>query len=297
MHPSTALATFRLAPLHVVALAVAALILSACGSGGGGDEASATAADLVHVHGLAESEQGLYVATHTGLFEVVGDDIRFVGNAAHDLMGFTVAGETDLLASGHPDLRAESLQVDGKPPLLGLVHSTDGETWEPLSLLGEADFHSLVAAHDRVYGFDGTTGRFMVSEDRESWETRATGVPIGGFAVSPEDPDVIVATAQDGIARSEDGGRTWDGVTTDQYSFLSWNDDGLYAVAPQGQASVSQDGGETWEALGALPGPPEALEATDGALYAAVSEQGIFRSDDGGQTFDVLVDTGGQDPQ
>ncbi len=266
-------------------------LLAACGSGGA--ERSASADDLVHVHGLAESDDGLYVATHTGLFEVVEEQIRPVGDATHDLMGFTVAGPDDLLASGHPDLRVERLQVEDKPPLLGLVHSSDGQTWESLSLLGEADFHSLEAAHDRVYGFDGTTGRFMVSEDRENWDTRAQGVAIVDFAVSPDDPDLIVATAQGGLARSRDGGRTWEQASTEQFVFVEWGDEGLFGVRPDGQVAVSDDDGETWESRGTISGQPEALHVTDDALYAAVAEQGIARSNDGGKTFELLVDTSG----
>ena len=274
-----------------VLLAVMALTLTACGEGAVEAEPSVTAADLVHVHGLAERPDGLYVATHTGLFEVVGDRIRRVTDATHDLMGFTVAGPGDLLASGHPDPGVPSLQVEGKPPLLGLVRSSDGETWESLSLLGEADFHSLEAAHGRVYGFDGTTGRFMVTEDRTNWDIRGDGIGIIDFAVSPEDPHVIVATGQGGVGRSNDGGQTWALVADTEFTFLSWDNGELYAVAPDGQVAVSTDDGATWEARGALEGRPEALHARDGALYMALAEQGILRSADGGRTFEVLVDT------
>ena len=269
---------------------VATLVLAACAGEGG--QRSATAADLVHIHGLAESEDGLYVATHTGLFEVVGDQIRPVGDATHDLMGFTVAGPGDLVASGHPDLRVRALQVDGKPPLLGLVHSSDGQNWESMSLLGEADFHNLEAAHGRIYGFDGTSGRFMVTEDRKNWDTRAGNLQIIDFAVSPDDADTIVATTPSGLSRSDDGGRTWKPVGSDPIALVDWADDGLYGVTAQQQFALSADGGETWEPRAAV-GQVEALHASDGEVYAAVAEQGIMRSTDGGKTFETLVDTSG----
>ena len=274
-------------------MATLALVAAGCGVRSGETTSGASTADLVHVHGLAERpEGGLYVATHTGLFEVEGDRVQRVGDATHDLMGFTVAGPEDLLASGHPDLRDQSLQVDGKPPLLGLVHSSDGVQWEPLSLLGDVDFHNLVAAHGRVYGLDSTSGRFMVSQDRETWESRADQLALYDFAVSPNNPDTIVGSAEGGIGRSEDGGRTWEVVGDEPYVFLNWTDKGLFGVRPNGQVAVSEDAGSTWQPRGSVEGTPEALLVTEEAVYVAVSEVGIARSDDEGQTFEVTVPTG-----
>lgn len=276
----------------VMAAAVAgALLLAACSSGEA-DEGSVAAADVVHVHGLGVSQEGVYVATHHGLYEVVGDSVRAVSDAGHDLMGFTVAGPGDLLASGHPDLRVEELQVEDKPPLLGLVHSTDGHTWESLSLLGEADFHSLEAAHGRVYGFDGTTGRFMVSDDRRTWVTRAEQLSIVDFAVSPVDADLVVATVEGGIGRSRDGGRSWEQASSEQLVFVDWGSRGVYGITADGQLAVSEDDGNTWDALGTVSGQPEALLAADDAIYAAVAGKGIVRSTDGGRTFEMVVDPG-----
>jgi len=275
---------------HLVALGVVALV--ACG--GPADDAavhSATVAGPVHVHGLGQDGSGLYVATHTGLFRVAGDELVAVGEATHDLMGFTVAGEDDLLASGHPDLRDESLQVEDKPPLLGLVHSRDGVTWEPLSLLGEVDFHGLVAAHDRVYGTDSTTGRFMVSSDRKTWQTRSQELAIADFAVSPDDPDLVVATTENGVVPSRDGGTTWDAVNRNRYGFLDWTDKGLYALTPQGQLAVSATAGASWQTRGTLGGSPQAFLVADEDIYAAVADKGIVRSDDDGVTFQLVAGT------
>ena len=78
----------------VMAAAVAgALLLAACSSGEAA-EGSVAAADVVHVHGLGVSQEGVYVATHHGLYEVVGDSVRAVSNARHDLMGSPWLGPT-----------------------------------------------------------------------------------------------------------------------------------------------------------------------------------------------------------
>jgi hypothetical protein len=41
--------------------------------------------------------------------------------------------------------------------------------------------------HNRVYGLNAMTGEFLVSDDKQTWETRTT-LPMGDFAVSPDDP-------------------------------------------------------------------------------------------------------------
>jgi hypothetical protein len=58
------------------------------------------------------------------------------------------------------------------PSLLGVIESIDsGESWEPISLLGEADFHVLRFAGERVYGYDASNDRLLVSADRgRTWK-------------------------------------------------------------------------------------------------------------------------------
>ena len=90
-------------------------------------------------------------------------------------MAFTVAGPDRFLASGHPDLRDEELLVEGKPPLLGLIESTDaGRTWQVRSLLGDADLHTIVAVdEDLIVAYDSTGERVLASTDGgRTWETQ-----------------------------------------------------------------------------------------------------------------------------
>ena len=182
--------------------------------------------------------------------------------------------------------------MEDKPPLLGLVHSNDGQKWEAESLLGDVDFHSLVAAHDQVYGLDSQSGAMMVSTDRQTWETRSEGLPFIDFAVSPDDPEQLVATTQGGIAGSDDGGKSWEQLNSQRTAFLSWTEEGLFGVSPEGAVARSTDGGANWEALGSVEGRPEALLVTADAVYVAVSEAGIMHSTDGGRNFEFLLRTG-----
>src|SRR5688572_22648573 len=124
---------------RVVALALA-LAAGACG--GGDDDQLGADADtgVVHVHGLGidPADGVLYAATHHGVFRIPedGEALR-IADRYQDTMGFTVVGPHRFLASGHPSLADDHLRVEGKPPLLGLIESTDAaKTWRPLSLLG-----------------------------------------------------------------------------------------------------------------------------------------------------------------
>lgn len=286
------------------AVAALALVATACTGGSSGEtsQTTGTAEDpgVIHVHRLAvdpEDPEALYIATHTGLFVSRGGDAaERVGDRFHDLMGFTITADSRFLASGHPDLRDTSLQLPDAPPLLGIVESPDGgAAWDSVSLLGETDFHALEARHDRLYGADSTSGRFMVSEDGVEWETRSTpGLQV--MAVDPEDPEVIVGGGAETPLRSTDGGRTWspldgpptplDGATV---SALAWSSE-LYAGSADGSISASSDAGSTWETRGNPGGGVEALLASGDTVFAAAQGVGILRSEDGGRTWVEAVE-------
>ncbi len=249
---------------------------------------------VVHVHGMdVDAVDGaLYAATHTGLFRISEGVAQRVGERYHDLMGFTVAGPDDLVASGHPDLRDDTLQRPNSPPLLGLVSSRDGgSTWTSLSLLGQSDFHALEAAHGRIYGWDATSGRFMVSADRVSWDTRSN-IELLDFAVHPTDPDRVIAGTPDGAVVSKDGGRTWRPAGDRPVVVLSWSDSDLIA-ASSGGAVLKREGKDgEWKTLGDLGGQPESLHADGTVLYASVVDRGIVASRDGGRTWTVHLAPG-----
>jgi hypothetical protein len=266
------------------------VLLTAGGDGGG---SAVEGAGVAHVHGLGvnPADDGLYVATHHGVFRIADDGkaVR-VGDRAQDTMGFTVAGPNHFLARGHPDLRDFE---EGKRPLLGLIESTDGaESWQSLSLDGEADFHGLAAAHGLVYGYDSTGGRFMVRSRDGAWDIRSIR-PLAAFAVDPSDADHIVATGSDGLLDSADGGRTWSPLDGPLLAALAWDSHGeLFGAAPDGAVHRSPDAGRSWEQVGRLDGQPQALLARLRVLYAAAADDdgrtGIYRSEDEGQTWSLF---------
>ena len=280
---------------RVATAGAAVLVLAGCAGGSGqataGRSPSPSAADEVgfgHVHGLGVNpgDGDLYAATHYGLWRIPtrgqGAMVR-VADRYQDTMGFTVAGPDRFLGSGHPDPREDL------PPLLGLVESRDrGQTWAPVSLLGQVDFHALEAKHGHVYGYDSTSGTVLVSGDGRAWARRAR-LPLRDLTVHPDNPDTVLAAAPRGLLRSTDQGRTFTAVPgAPQLVVLDWADGHLLGVAADGAVWASGDGGATWDRRGSL-GEPHALAVTgDGTVYAA-DDTGVHASTDAGRTFTSVV--------
>ena len=287
----------RRRPAVLAGVVAASLALASCTSSSSTSRESAAVAGqelgVEHVHGLGvdPADGLLYAATHFGLWRLPerGEGTR-VADRYQDTMGFTVVGPGTFLGSGHPDFQMDP----DLPTRLGLIRSTDaGQTWDSVSLSGEADFHVLRAAHGKVYGWDAGTGRVMVSTDHGgNWDTRSV-MALRDLVVSPDDAETLLATTEAGVMRSSDGGRTWAQIAgAPVLTVLAWETrEALFGVAPDGVVQHSGDGGATWARRGAVNGEPEALALTvDGGaqrLHVAVAEQGVLSSDDGGGTFTV----------
>ena len=283
----------------LIVLVATGLLVVGCG-GDSNDSGQAASTDAprvedpgpVHVHGLGiNPEDGaLFVATHTGLFRAGEGERRAtrVADRFQDTMGFTVVGPGRFLGSGHPDGR------EGLPPFLGLIESRDaGRTWEPISLLGERDFHVLEASRGRVYGFgsDFDTGEagLLVSDDGgRSWDERTPPEPLVSLAIDPQDPDRVVASGEQGLYLSSDAGRGWRPLGAGP-ALLAWPAVGqLFAVAFDGSVARSGDAGRSWRQVGQIGGEPAAFEGADGRdLYVALHDGTIKRSADGGASWSV----------
>ena len=241
-----------------------------------------------HAHGLGvdPADGSLYAATHFGLLRLEDGRMHRVANRYQDTMGFEVLGPGRFLGSGHPDFREDH------PPLLGLIESKDaGQSWTSLSLRGEADFHAIEAAHDRIYAYDSTSETFMVSDDGRDWDRRSQLVVLD-FAVSPDDPEVVVAATELGLRRSTDGGRTWPTVAgAPDLTLVGWDRE-LFGISADGAVHASADEGLTWSPRGVVGGEPEAMTLEGRRLFVAVAERGILESGDGGRTFRVAYSDG-----
>lgn len=288
------------------ALALAAALAVGVPLGGCGDdspEPAPTAAgsqeatsieDLgpIHVHGLGVNPSGdaLFVATHTGLFRIPDGESEAtrVGDNYQDTMGFTIVGPDEFLGSGHPDLRQDL------PPYLGLIESDNaGESWEPKSLLGEADFHVLEASGARISGFgsdfETQKEQFLVSRDTgKTWSELEPPESLLSLAINPDDPDELLASGQGELYHSEDAGTSWQGVDGEP-GLLSWPEPGsVFLVDEDGSVLTSTEPGAEWQGVGQLDGAPAAFEAASSdELYAALHDGSIGESMDGGASWTI----------
>jgi hypothetical protein len=250
----------------------------------------------IHVHGLGidPDDGSLFIATHTGLFRVPPGSRQAtrVGERRQDTMGFTVAGPNRFLGSGHPDVTEADER--GLPPLLGLIESTDaGRTWEPISLLGDADFHVLRFSAERVYGYDASHDRLMVSGDGgRTWQERRPPGQLMDLAVDPADSKRVIASAVgelvQGLYESGDAGETWR-LVGGPAGLLGWPQRGpLYILDVSGKVFTRPEVGSSLHHVGAIGGEPAAFLAhTTDELYAALHDGTIKRSTDGGKTWGV----------
>lgn len=268
-----------------VLLAVLGIVAVGCSPGqdAAGPE-SVAEQGLAHVHGLGvdPADGMLFAASHHGVYRLPASGAPELVGVRQDTMGFTVVGPHHFLGSGHPDPSNSD-----QPPHLGLIESTDaGKTWQSLSLGGEVDFHALEAKHNRVYGYDSQTGQLMASADRRTWDRRAR-IAMTDFAVHPTNSDEVLATTEQGLARSTDGGRTFTITSTPvPLLLIEWPaPELLVAVDTSGSVYRSTDSGASWSRQGAVRGQPGAVAAHgDSDVYVA-TDIGIYASGDGGRTF------------
>jgi photosystem II stability/assembly factor-like uncharacterized protein len=196
-----------------------------------------------------------------------------------------VLGPGEIVGSGHPD-NAKPL-----PPYLGFMRSTDGgKTFKVVSRLGEADLHQIRRVHGRLYAFDAVLGAILISEDDgKTWTERFTPRQLVlDFVVDPEDPDLLLASTEEQIYRSEDGGERWRPATQGRAPRLDWPaPDALMRADKDGLFQVSSDGGQTWEQRGRLEGEPYKVRALDAEhAFVALSDGTILETTDGGRTFE-----------
>lgn len=276
----------------VLAAASAVSVFAACAPGGtsgtgtGSSAVTASADALGHVHGMtADPDTGrILLATHNGLFDVSAQPAEKLGPAI-DLMGFSAAAPGQYYASGHPGAGS------GLPDPVGLIRSDDGgKTWTALSRQGESDFHALTVTQDGIIGYDGQLRR---SEDGQDWATVQTRMQPVALAGSRENT-VVLATTEEGVQRSADGGATWSLPPDSPLLLFTAFADATTAVgvAPNNTVHISRDAGLTWRQTGEVSAPAAAITAAndDGQLQIWVAtDNGVERSADGGATFSAVA--------
>jgi photosystem II stability/assembly factor-like uncharacterized protein len=203
-------------------------------------------------------------------------------------MGFAVVGPGHFLGSGHPDLR------ERLPASLGLIESTDaGQTWDAVSLLGDADLHAIEPVGDRIYAYDSHTGSLITTTDRTNWTTITTQ-PLYDLASDLDAPQIVYATTDQGVlVASTNGEQPAEVEDAPSLTGIDWQPGGpLVGVGPDGTVMVTDDPTTgPWREVGSLDGPAEAVDAIAGRWHVA-SESGVYESTDDGQTWQSVISTG-----
>ncbi len=196
------------------------------------------------------------------------------------------SGPGRFVGSGHPD------QEGALPSFLGLIASDDaGRTWRVISRLGDADLHKIVLRHDRLYAFDAVLSAMLISRDGgKSFDEQFTprGLIID-FDVDPSKTERIVASTEEELFRTEDGGRSWRPLQAGKGIRLAWPaPDRLYRAEKDGAVKVSADGGTSWKDAGRVPGEPYKLDAVSAQeVFLALSDGTIMHTTDGSQSWDT----------
>ena len=241
------------------------------------------------MHGLGydSARDVLYVATHTGMFQLLpkAKKTRRIGDSRQDTMGFTVVSPELFLGSGHPDLR------DELPSHLGLIRSTDdARSWQPVSLLGKADFHVLRARKEIVYGFDSRGERLLGSVDSgKTWKELQAPEALVDLAIDPKDAKHLLASGEAVLYESTDGAGTWKVVATGLAGHLAWpSSRRVYVADLAGSVLSAPSASGPWRPRGVLGSPVAALLAVDErTLFVALHDGTIAQSTNGGATWKV----------
>lgn len=237
-----------------------------------------------HLHNLSYDGATLVMGTHYGLWAQEPDSTPAQVSAdPFDVMGLARSGDT-WFASGHPGPGMDA------PADLGLLSSTDaGVTWRSVSLSGEVDFHRLTAAGDVIVGQSAHDQRLLRSEDAGvTWQDMGTP-PVFDIALNPLDGSQVLATTEQGMLRSTDGGQTFTSLSAAPMAMLvAWSQSGIIGVEPSGLVHASTDGGASWQERGSVPGAPIAV-AADGDRVGILVDDAIWESVNGGADFDVRV--------
>jgi photosystem II stability/assembly factor-like uncharacterized protein len=127
-------------------------------------------------------------------------------------------------------------------------------------------------------------GIFRSDNRGTNWTERNNGLPskvVGDMAVDPNDPERLFAATSFGLARSFNGGLSWEQVHHELSTTVTMGDSGLVVAGTQGMVLVSKDYGNTWvEVHAGLDGQlvwDIVIVPTHNTILAAVNDRGLMQ--------------------
>ncbi len=271
-----------LAAAAVGALAMAAVVFVLVRPGGGPAQAWSRLG-TEDVHSLAfvgDDSNRLLFGHHGGILSSTdgGSSWQPLGTRS-DAMSLGPAADGSIVIAGH-EVFAESRD--------------DGRTWQDIpATLPSLDIHGFARNPGnpaRMWAYLATGGLWESVDAGRAWERVQEESILFPVAAAAPSGTRLFGLRTEGLASSDDGGRTWRNVATPELypiASLAVTSDGSVLVAggPDGLAR-SDDGGASWSKL-PFEGQPFAVAVTAGgrtiALVTRATE--FFRSDDGGRTW------------
>ncbi|MEK6720060.1 MAG: YCF48-related protein [Chloroflexota bacterium] len=267
----------------VVLVAVVAVVTFALTRPGGSSIEAWSRLGTEDVHSLAFVDgdpQRLLFGHHGGILATDDGGKTWEPLATRsDAMSLGVAGGGSIVIAGH-EVFAESR--DG------------GQTWADIPAdLPSLDIHGF--ARDpgdpaRMWVYLAIGGFWESLDAGRTWEQLHEQNILFPVAIEGSSGTLLVGVSATGIARSDDGGRTWQPVADPELypvTGLAATTDGSVLVASGPDAVArSVDGGASWSRL-PFEGQPAVVAVADGGRSIALVTRSteFFRSDDGGQTW------------
>lgn len=178
----------------------------------------------------------------------------------------------------------------------GVARSLDGgRTWRPVEGLRGSDAMAIMQTRtDLLVGGHG--GLFRSTDGGLNFALAQGGrAPKDVHAGGTNGVTAYVASPQDGLLRSDDGGQTWADVNHGDAQRLvgtiavDATDSGiLIAIDPSRGIVRSMNGGATWTAVGRKSVAALAVDPQDFNIMVVLGPDGAARSQDGGRTWDPL---------
>lgn len=169
-----------------------------------------------------------------------------------------------------------------------------GRTWDDVATnLPSLDIHGFArdpGDPDRMWAYLATGGLWESGDGGSSWDRVQQENVLLPVAARTAAGTRLFGVTVNGLAASDDGGRTWRGVATPEIypivSLAATADGSVLVAAGAGGLARSGEGGATWSTI-PFERQPAAIAVTAGGQTIALVTRSteFFRSDDGGRTW------------